>query len=53
LAPIAGDDDEKMEVLGGKNLDSYEHGKQGLGGRVQDAENPLGLDQTGKFGFRD
>ena|ERR1700761_5173313 len=53
LAPIAGTNEEKAEVLGGKNLDSYEHGKDGLGGRVQDAENPLGLDQTGKWGFRE
>jgi hypothetical protein len=53
LAPVAGTKDEKMEVLGGKNLDSFEHGKDSLGNRVQDAENPLGLDQSGKFGFRD
>jgi hypothetical protein len=53
LGPIAGEEDQKMEVLGGKNVDSYEHGKEGLGGRVQDSENPLGLDQSGKFGFRE
>ncbi len=53
LAPVAGTNEEKAEVLGGKNLDSYEHGKDGLGGRVQDASNPLGLDQTDKWGFRD
>jgi hypothetical protein len=53
LGPVTGTQDEKMEVIGGKNLDTFEHGKDGLGGRVQDSENPLGLDQTGKFGFRD
>lgn len=53
LGPIAGAKEEKMEVLGGNNKDSYEHGKQGLGGREQTGDNPLGLDQTGKFGFRD
>jgi len=30
-----------------------EHGKDSLGGRLQTGDNPLGLDQTGKFGFRD
>ena len=53
LGPVAGEKSEKMEVLGGDNKDSYEHGKDSLGGRVQEADNPLGLDQTGKFGFRE
>jgi hypothetical protein len=53
LGPFTGDKSEKMEVLGGKNVDSYEHGKDGMGGRVQDGENPLGLDQSGKWGFRE
>jgi hypothetical protein len=53
LGPVLGEKSEKMEVLGGDNKDSYRHGKDSLGGRVQDAENPLGLDQTGKFGFRE
>jgi hypothetical protein len=53
LGPLAGTEDEKAEVLGGKNLDSYEHGKDSLGMRAQDAENPLGLDQSGKWGFRE
>jgi len=53
LGPVTGDKSEKMEVLGGDNKDSYKHGKDSLGGRVQDAENPLGLDQTGKSGFRE
>lgn len=53
LGPIAGNQEEKAEVLGGKNLDSYTHGKDSLGGRVQTADNPLGLDQTGKWGFQE
>jgi hypothetical protein len=53
LGPVAGEHEEKAEVLGGGNLDSYEHGKQGLGGRLQTGENPLGLDDTGKWGFRE
>jgi hypothetical protein len=53
LGPVAGTHEEKAEVLGGGNKDSYEHGKDGLGGRLQTGDNPLGLDQTGKFGFRD
>ena len=53
LGPFTGDKEEKMEVLGGKNVDSYEHGKDSMGGRVQDGENPLGLDQSGKWGFRE
>ncbi|KAF2666247.1 hypothetical protein BT63DRAFT_428022 [Microthyrium microscopicum] len=51
LAPVTGTKDEKAEVIGGGNKDSYEHGKMGLGGREQTGENPLGLDQTGKWGF--
>jgi hypothetical protein len=53
LGPVTGEREEKAEVLGGNNKDSYEHGKQGLGGREQTGDNPLGLDQTGKWGFRD
>jgi hypothetical protein len=53
LGPIAGTKDEKAEVLGGNNKDSYEHGKQSLGGQVQTGDNPLGLDQTGKWGFQE
>jgi len=53
LGPVLGRKEDKMEVLGGDNKDSWEHGKDSLGGREQDAENPLGLDQTGKFGFRE
>jgi hypothetical protein len=53
LGPIAGTKDEKAEVLGGNNLDSYERGKQSLGGNLQTGDNPLGLDQTGKWGFQE
>jgi hypothetical protein len=53
LGPVAGTTDEKAEPLGGKNYDSYEHSKDSLGGQVQTGENPLGLDQTGKWGFRE
>lgn len=53
LGPITGEKDEKAEVVGGNNKDSYEHGKQSLGKREQTGDNPLGLDQSGKWGFRD
>jgi hypothetical protein len=53
LGPVAGTKDEKAEVLGGDNKDSFKHGKDSVGGQLQTGENPLGLDQTGKFGFRD
>jgi len=53
LGPVTGTQEEKAEVLGGGNKDSYEQGKQSLGGGVQSGENPLGLDQTGKWGFRE
>lgn len=53
LGPVTGTHEEKAEVIGGGNKDSYEHGKVSLGGRVQDGENPLGLDQSGKWGFRE
>lgn len=53
LGPVVGQKEEKAEVLGGNNKDSYEHGKDGLGGRLQTGDNPLGLDQSGKWGFRE
>ena len=53
LGPIAGSKDEKMEVLGGNNKDSYEHTKESIGGKLQTGDNPLGLDQTGRWGFRE
>jgi hypothetical protein len=52
LGPIAGTKEEKAEVLGGDNKDSYEHGKDSLGGKLQTGDNPLGLEDTGKWGFR-
>jgi hypothetical protein len=53
LGPIVGSKDEKMEVLGGNNKDSYEHTKESIGGKLQTGDNPLGLDQTGRWGFRE
>jgi hypothetical protein len=53
VGPFTGNKEEKMEVLGGKNLDSYEHGKDSMGGREQTGDNPLGMDQSGKWGFRE
>ena len=53
LGPVTGTHEEKAEVIGGNNKDSYEHGKQSLGGRLQTGDNPLGLDQTGKWGFQE
>ncbi|KAF2404311.1 hypothetical protein EJ06DRAFT_578967 [Trichodelitschia bisporula] len=52
IGPATGHKEEKMEVIGGNNKDSYVHGKDSLGKREQTADNPLGLDQTGKWGFR-
>jgi hypothetical protein len=53
LGPLAGSHEEKAEAIGGGNKDSYEHKKESVGGKVQDGQNPLGLDQTGRWGFRD
>lgn len=53
LGPLVGEKKERAEVLGGDNKDSYVHGKDSLGGRLQTGDNPLGLDQTGKWGFRE
>lgn len=53
LGPVVGEKEEKAEVLGGDNKDSYEHGKDSLGGRLQTGDNPLGLDESGKWGFRE
>jgi len=39
-----------MDVLGGKNKDSYE-GPEKIAGKEQTGDNPLGLDQTGRWGF--
>lgn len=53
LGPLLGTDEEKMEILGGKNKDSYESKPESIGGKEQTGENPLGLDQTGRWGFRE
>lgn len=53
LGPVAGEKHERAEIIGGDNKDSYVHGKDSIGGKVQTGDNPLGLDQTGKWGFRD
>ena len=53
LGPVVGSKDERMEVLGGNNKDSYEHTKDSIGGKLQTGDNPLGLDQTGRWGFRE
>jgi hypothetical protein len=41
-----------MEVVGGKNKDSYA-GPEKIGGKEQTGDNPLGLDQSGRWGFED
>jgi hypothetical protein len=52
LGPLLGNEDERMEVVGGKNKDSYA-GPEKIGGKEQTGDNPLGLDQTGRWGFED
>lgn len=52
LGPLLGEKEERSEVLGGNNVDSYNK-KESLGGKEQTGENPLGLDQTGRWGFQD
>jgi hypothetical protein len=39
-------------VLGGKNKDSYNKPEK-IAGKEQTGDNPLGLDQTGRWGFED
>jgi hypothetical protein len=41
-----------MEVVGGKNKDSY-GGPEKIGGKEQTGDNPLGLDQSGRWGFEE
>lgn len=53
LGPLLGEDHERMEAVGGKNKDSYEHKPESIAGKEQTGDNPLGLDQTGRWGFRD
>jgi hypothetical protein len=52
LGPLLGNDDERMEIVGGNNKDSYNKPEK-IAGKEQTGENPLGLDQTGRWGFRD
>lgn len=51
LGPLMGEDHEKSELLGGKNKDSYESKPESIAGKEQTGSNPLGLDQTGRWGF--
>jgi hypothetical protein len=53
LGPLLGEKEEKMEVLGGENKDSYESKPEKIAGKEQTGQNPLGLDQTGRWGFRE
>ncbi|KAF2641880.1 hypothetical protein P280DRAFT_449168 [Massarina eburnea CBS 473.64] len=53
VGPLLGEKSERMEVIGGDNKDSYEHKPEKIAGKEQTGENPLGLDQTGRWGFRD
>jgi hypothetical protein len=48
-----GHEEEKSELLGGKNKDSYESKPESIAGKEQTGQNPLGLDQTGRWGFQD
>lgn len=52
LGPLLGEKEERSEFLGGDNVDSYSK-KESLGGKEQTGQNPLGLDQTGRWGFQD
>lgn len=53
LGPLLGTEDERMEVVGGKNKDSYDSGPDKIAGKEQTGDNPLGLDQSGKWGFEE
>ncbi|OAL56405.1 hypothetical protein IQ07DRAFT_554292 [Pyrenochaeta sp. DS3sAY3a] len=52
LGPLLGSEEERSEVLGGKNKDSYA-GEEKIGGKEQTGQNPLGLDQSGRWGFEE
>lgn len=51
LGPLMGEKDEKSELLGGNNKDSYESKPESIAGKEQTGDNPLGMDQTGRWGF--
>ncbi|CAN9121234.1 unnamed protein product [Alternaria alternata] len=53
LGPLLGHEEERSELLGGKNKDSYESTPEKIAGKEQTGQNPLGLDQTGRWGFED
>ncbi|KAF2274760.1 uncharacterized protein EI97DRAFT_99369 [Westerdykella ornata] len=53
LGPLMGTKEERMEIIGGDNKDSYLHRPEKIAGKEQTGDNPLGLDQTGRWGFRD
>jgi len=53
LGPLMGHEEEKSELLGGQNKDSYESKPESIAGKEQTGQNPLGLDQTGRWGFED
>lgn len=50
LGPLLGKEEERSELLGGKNVDSYSKPEK-IAGKEQTGQNPLGLDQTGRWGF--
>ena len=52
FGPLLGNEEERSELLGGKNVDSYSKPEK-IGGKEQTGQNPLGLDQTGRWGFED
>ncbi|KAJ4376761.1 hypothetical protein N0V86_006878 [Didymella sp. IMI 355093] len=53
LGPLMGEKHERSELLGGDNKDSYESKPESIAGKEQTGDNPLGLDQTGRWGFAD
>lgn len=53
LGPLLGHEEERSELLGGKNKDSYESTPEKIAGKEQTGQNPLGLDQTGRWGFEE
>ncbi|KAE8848723.1 hypothetical protein HRS9122_02739 [Pyrenophora teres f. teres] len=53
LGPLLGHEEERSELLGGKNKDSYESRADKIAGREQTGQNPLGLDGSGRWGFEE
>ena len=52
LAPLMGSKEQRSEVLGGDNKDSYNKPEK-IAGKEQTGDNPLGLDQSGRWGFQE